>query len=54
MELKFVRALVCAADPLNPPSKGMMEKLFGVKPCDLASLSICLPNQPVPSAVPRW
>lgn len=52
MELKLVSALVCEAAPLKPPSNGMMEKLFGVKPCDFASSSICLPNQPVPSAVP--
>ena len=50
--LKAVSALVCDAAPLKPPSNGMMEKLFGVKPSALASLSICWPNQPVPAAVP--
>lgn len=52
IELKLASALVWDAAPLKPPSNGMMEKLLGVKPCDFASSSICLPNQPVPSAVP--
>jgi hypothetical protein len=38
--------------PLKPPSNGMIEKLFGVKPIDLAWSISCVPNQPVPAAVP--
>src|SRR6266702_396019 len=38
--------------PLKPPSNGMIEKLFGVKPSALAVFSTFWPKKPVPAAVP--
>lgn len=51
-EWKASSAEVWLAAPLNPPSNGMIEKLFGVKPRFLDLSSSCVPNQPVPADVP--
>ncbi|WP_244170507.1 hypothetical protein [Amycolatopsis tolypomycina] len=42
----------CDEPPVKPPSNGMIEKLSGVNPIALAWSSSCVPNQPVPAAVP--
>ncbi len=52
MVLNAWSAEICEAAPLKPPSKGMIEKLLGVKPSAFAWSSIWVPNQPVPAVVP--